>query len=130
MLFNLAGCISILTDRYLKGKPSEIDLDEISKEVGKGWRSLLTHLGLNAAKIGALLEENRGNLTSACFYGLVFWREGNKPCRPPTWEVLLEALDKGAEMKEYASELKEKVCAKVRDYFFHHSGEIHLEHAS
>ena len=130
LLFNLAGCISILTDHYLKEKPSEIDLDEISKNVGGGWRSLLTLLGLTMAKIRALKEENSGNLPSTCFHGLVFWREGNRPCRPPTWEVLLEALEKGAEMKEYASELKEKVCAKVRDYFFHLSGEIHLEHAS
>ena len=134
VLFNLADCFSILTDLYLKEKPSEIDLDEIYKGVGVGWRSLLTHLGLPLAKIRSLQEESRGDPNATCFCGLVFWRDGNEPCRPATWEVLLEALDKGAEMKEYASELKEKVCAKVKDYLFHcsawrdPSGACKLEH--
>ena len=71
------------------------------------WRSLLTQLGVPMAKCKAVYEESRGNPVSACFEGLVFWREGNEPCRPPTWSVLLEALEKGAEKREYAERLRE-----------------------
>ena len=71
------------------------------------WRSLLIQLGIPAAKIKSLLQESRGNPARACFEGLVFWREGNKPCRPPTWSVLLDALEKGVEKREYAERLRE-----------------------
>ena len=88
----------------LEGKPTEIDLDLVCKNVGDKWRSLLTHLGVPLVKYKALFEESRGDPIRACFEGLVFWREGNEPCRPPTWSVLLEALKKGAEKREYAEE--------------------------
>ena len=91
----------------LEGTPSEIDLDRVSKKAGDKWRSLLTHLGVPSAKCNALFVESRGDPVSACFEGLVFWKEGNEPCRPPTWSVLLEALEKGAEKREYAKRLRE-----------------------
>ena len=93
----------------MQGKPSEIDLDDVSKNAGDKWRSLLTHLGVPLAKCKALYDESRGNPISACFEGLVFWREGNKPCKPATWFVLLEALEKGAEKAEYAKDLRESI---------------------
>ena len=91
----------------LAGKPSEIDLDRVSKIARDKWRSLLTRLGVPLAKCKSLYEESRGNPVSACFKGLVFWREGNEPCRLPTWSVLLEALEEGAEMREYVKRLRE-----------------------
>ena len=96
----------------LEGKPSEIDLDKVSKNVGDKWRSLLTHLGVPLAKCKTLFVESRGDPVSACFEGLVFWREGNEPCRPPTWSVLLEAVEKGAEKRDYAEELRKKIEAE------------------
>ena len=91
----------------LEGKPSEIDLDKVSKNARNEWRSLLVHLGVPVVKCKALYDESLGNRISACFYGLVYWRDGNEPCKPPTWSVLLEALEKGAEMREYAQRLRE-----------------------
>ena len=38
----------------LKGIPSEIDLDDVSKIAGDKWRSLLTYLGVPLAKCKAL----------------------------------------------------------------------------
>ena len=96
----------------MEKKPSEEDLDAISKEVGGNWKSLLIHLGVPNTRIEGLLEENNGNPTRACFKGLVFWREGNKPCKPATWSVLLEALEKGAEKREYARDLREEIVAR------------------
>ena len=89
--------------------PSERDLDDVSKNAGDKWRSLLTQLGVPMAKCKAVYEESRGNPVSACFEGLVFWRDGNEPCRPPTWSVLLEALEKGAEKREYAKSLRQDI---------------------
>jgi hypothetical protein len=97
----------------LTKKPSEIDLDNVSKNVGGNWRSLLTHLGVPSAKCKALLQESSSNTESACFQGLVFWREGNKPCKEASWSVLLEALEKGAERGDYAEELKIMVVQNV-----------------
>ena len=89
--------------------PSEIELDGVSKIAGDKWRSLLTHLGVPMAKYKALSEESQGKPVNACFEGLVFWREGNEPCRPATWSVLLEALEKGAEKREYAKTLQQRI---------------------
>ena len=69
----------------------------------------MTHLGVPSAKYKALYEESRGNPVRACFEGLVFWRNGNEPCRPATWSVLLEALEKGAEKREYAKSLRQGI---------------------
>ena len=54
----------------------------------------------------AFLIECIGNPVSACLEGLVYWREGNKPCKEATWRVLLEALEEGAERKSYAKRLR------------------------
>ena len=97
----------------LESKPTEIDLDRVSKNVDT-WRSLLTHLGVPVVKYKALFEESQGNPTRACFEGLVFWRGGNEPCKPPTWSVLLEALEE-AEKREYAQRLREDLIGGSRD---------------
>ena len=88
------------------------ELDNVSKEIGGGWMSLLVHLGVPMAKIESLKEKNQGDPTKTCFYGLVYWREGNEPCEPATWSVLLKALEKGAEKREYAEKLRKEIEAK------------------
>ena len=99
----------------LEEKPSEIHLDDISKNVGDKWRSLLTHLGVPLARSKAFLVECFGNPVSACLEGLVFWREGNKPCKEATWRVLLEALEEGAERKSYAKRLENVLIRNVSE---------------
>ena len=64
------------------------------------------------AKIDSLKEENLGNPTKTCFYGLVYWKEGNEPCEPATWSVLLKALEEGAEKREYAIKLRKEIEAR------------------
>ena len=97
----------------LTEKPSEIELSDISKNVGRNWRSLLTYLGIPLHKIDSFLLDYSGKTTEACFAGLIFWREGNKPCKEASWSVLLEALRKGAERGDYAEELKIMVVQNV-----------------
>ena len=97
----------------LAKKPSEIELSDISKNVGRNWRSLLTYLGIPLHKIDSFLLDYSGKTTEACFAGLIFWREGNEPCKEASWSVLLEALRKGAERGDYAEELKIMVVQNV-----------------
>ena len=77
--------------------------------MGDKWRSLLTHLGVPLTKSKTFLQECQGNPVSACLEGLVFWRDGNKPCKKATWGVLLEALEEGAERRDYAEKLREDI---------------------
>ena len=103
-------------------KPSEIDLNNVSKNVGGNWRSLLTRLGVPSTKWKAFLQSNFGNTESACFEGLMFWWNGNKPCRVATWSVLLEALEYGAERKDYADTLRQEIVENAN-----RSPKFHLE---
>ena len=91
----------------MEKKPSEIDLDKVSKKVS-GKRDLLVHLGVPFEKIEPLYEEHR-NPVDACFFGLVYWRDGNVQNKAPTWTVLLEALEEGGERNDYARELRENI---------------------
>ena len=94
--------------------PSEIHLDDISKNVEKNWRSFLTHLGIPLAKIKEIRGESPDDPVTVCFECLVFWQEGNELCREATWSVLLEALEKGAEKKEYAEKLQMQLFREAR----------------
>ena len=91
----------------LEKTPSEIDLDNVSKRVG-GDSSLLVHLGVPVNKIKPLSREYR-NPVDACFFGLVYWRAGNIRNKALTWSVLLEALEEGAEERDYAEDLKRNI---------------------
>ena len=86
----------------LDDRPSEIELDEVSKIVGGQWKSLLIHLGVPASKRESSFHDNLGRTQPTCFDSLLFWQKRNEPCRPATWSILLDALEKGAELKEYA----------------------------
>ena len=113
--------------------PSEKKLDGVSKIAGDKWRSLLTHLGVPNVKC-KMFVENRGDPVSTCFDGLVFWREGNEPCEPATWSVLLEALEKGAEKGEYAKKLRQRIVdtAAKRDLeeTANHPSDEKIEHGN
>ena len=96
----------------LKGKLSHIDLKAISEEVNGDCRSFLTYLGVPSTKIRTLREKLKHDPVEICLHGLDFWRKGNKPCRPATWSILCEALEKGAERGEYARELRKDIASK------------------
>ena len=130
MTCHMPSLLALFT--VLTKKPSEIDLDNISKNVGGNWRSLLTHLGVPSDKCKALLQESCGSTESACFQGLVFWREGNKPCKKASWSVLLEALKKGAQRGDYVEELRREIidsatrCRNVHWEGSNRQGKMHV----
>ena len=85
---------------------------------------MLTHLGVPSTKYEALNMECLRKPVDTCFKGLLFWREGNKPCKPPTWSVLLEALEKGAEMKDLAKDIKANIAEHGQSDVNSHGEEI------
>ena len=96
----------------MKNKPSQKDLDQISKRAGTNWRSLLTQLGEDDATIGRFQLSASGVVTDSCFKGLVHWLEGNAD-EPVTWETLLKAL-RDADMKGYADDLEKELKGYAR----------------
>ena len=87
----------------LKDKPTQKNLDQISKKAGYNWRSLLTQLGEDDATIDGF-RLDAPSTKEACFKGLVHWCKGNAD-KPVTWETLLKAL-RDADMKGYADDLE------------------------
>ena len=99
----------------LKNKPSQKELDQISKRAGTNWRSLLTQLGEDSTTVEGFLLSPSSNTIEACFKGLVHWLEGNAD-EPVTWETLLKAL-RDADMKGYADGLEKKLKGYARYKF-------------
>ena len=87
----------------MKNKPTQKNLDQISKKAGNNWRSLLTQLGEDDSTIDGFRLDAPGT-REACFKGLVHWWQGNAD-EPVTWGTLLEAL-RTADMKGYADDLE------------------------
>ena len=90
----------------MKSKPTQPELDLISKKVGVNWRSLLTHLGEDDAIIEGFRLNYPTHTNEACYKGLVHWLKGNAD-KPVTWEKLLKAL-RNANMTDYADDLEKE----------------------
>ena len=98
----------------LSTKPTERELDDISKQIGRPWRSFLIHLGVPNSQIDMEYENKLGSPVQTLLACLVGWREGKwKECGPVTWRSLLLALEKGAEHKGYADSLRRDLTERV-----------------
>ena len=89
----------------LEKKPSERDLDKVSKKVGGRWRSLLIYLEVPEAEIKSLFVEHDANSVEACFFGLISWLQVQSP-QLATWATLVEALEEGAAEREFADSIR------------------------
>ena len=94
----------------MKSKPTQKNLDQISKKVGNNWRSLLIQLGEDDTTVEGFRGDALGT-KEACFKGLVHWWNGNAD-EPVTWETLLKAL-RDADMKGYADDLEKELKGYV-----------------
>ena len=112
LLVHYTSWINIHLIIVLKNKPSQKDLDQISKKAGTNWRSLLTQLGEDSTTVEGFLLSPSSNTIEACFKGLVHWLEGNAD-EPVTWETLLKAL-RDADMKGYADDLEKELKGYAR----------------
>ena len=94
-------------------KPSEIDLDMISKKVIGQWRRLLTHLEVPVDMI-IRLKKLFPHPVDRCFFGLIFWVQGNTRCEPVSVAVLCEAL-KEVGRRDLANYLEEQMQESSRE---------------
>ena len=62
--------------------------------------------------IDAFWQKGLGEPENACFEGVQYWKKGG--CKPVNWNTVLQALDKGAGMKEYATDLELILLSEVR----------------
>ena len=106
--------ISSVLGEILSTKPTERDLDDISKQIGRPWRNFLVQLGVPYSHIEIEYEIKLGDPVQTLLACLVGWREGKwKKCGPVTWKSLLVALEKGAEQKGYADSLRRKLTERA-----------------
>ena len=96
----------ILDNNLSTSKPTQKELDWISKRAGDNWRSLLTNLGLDLDVIMGYYNKYNGNTVNVCFEGLVFWVKGNTE-EPVSYETLVKTL-KDANLSSCATTLEEK----------------------
>ena len=82
-----------------------------SKAAGKG-RALLEVLLCDAAKVEKCFGDNPLNEEEAVQAGLVEWMGGNVGHQPPTWEVLLEAMDNAEIAKQHVQSLSKDLGLK------------------
>ena len=94
------------------GKPTQKDLDWISKRTGAKWRSLLTNLGVDYDVIEGYFQRNSGNTVNTCFEGLIFWLKGNTE-ELVSYQTLLEAL-RNSDLSSCATDLEGKLRSLSR----------------
>ena len=64
----------------------------VSRKVADDWEALLDGVGLEMPTIKTCSENHSGEVESTVQAGLTKWCDGQSQ-QPPTWQVLLEAMD-------------------------------------
>ena len=76
------------------------------KAAGKA-RAVLEGVGLDSGTIEAFFQSNPLNEEGAVQAGLIRWKDGQG--LPPTWEVLIEAMDYAEIAQQHIDDLKKKL---------------------
>ena len=79
------------------------------KAAGKG-RAVLEGVRLDSNTIEACFQSNPLNEEGAVQAGLIRWKDGQG--RPPTWKVLLEAMEYAGVAQQHIAGLKAALCPK------------------
>ena len=84
----------------------------VSKKAAGKERALLEVLLCDAAKVKTCFRDNPLNEEEAVQAGLVEWMGGNVGRQPPTWEVLLQAMDIAEIAKQHVQSLSKDLGLK------------------
>ena len=82
------------------------------KAAGKG-RAILEGVGLDAPEIKACFRSNPLDDEEAVQDGLIMWTDGDHQDFPPTWGVLIDAMDYARIGQQHIAGLKENICRKL-----------------
>ena len=111
MSMDVSG-LAVPTDR-----PNHITLfrEHVSRKAAGKERAVLEGVGLDEATIEACFSDHR-NVEEVVQAGLVKWRDGQGAPhkQPPTWEVLISAMEYARIAQSHIEELKEKLAPPVK----------------
>ena len=95
------------------------------KATGKA-RAVLEGVGLEASTIDACFSAHPLNDEEIVQVGLVKWRDGQGNKQPPTWEVLISAMEYAGMAQQHMKELKEKLALPVKEPKVDDFGHAHV----
>ena len=84
------------------------------KAAGKA-RAVLEGVGLETSTIDACFSAHPLNDEEIVQAGLVKWRDSQGNKLPPTWEVLISAMEYAGMAQQHVKELKEKLALPVKE---------------
>ncbi len=84
------------------------------KAAGKA-RAVLEGVGLETSTIDACFSAHSLNDEEVVQAGLVKWRDGQGNKQPPTWEVLISAMEYAGVAQKHVKELKERLGLPVKE---------------
>ena len=82
------------------------------KAAGKA-RAILEGVGLDSDAIETCFQSNPLNDEEAVQAGLIKWKDGQSQHFPPTWGVLIDAMEYAEVGQQHVAGLKEKICRKL-----------------
>ena len=84
------------------------------KAAGKA-RAVLEGVGLETSTIDACFSAHPLNDEEIVQAGLLKWRDGQGNQQPPTWEVLILAMEYAGMAQQHVKELKGKLALSVKE---------------
>ena len=89
--------------------------EHVSRKAASKARAVLEGVGLDEATIEACFSDHR-NVEEVVQAGLVKWRDGHggPHMQPPTWEVLISAMEYARIAQSHVKDLKEKLASPVK----------------
>ena len=86
----------------------------VSRNAAGKARAVLEGVGLDTSAIDACFSAHPLNDEEVVQAGLVRWRDGQGNKQPPTWEVLISAMEYARIAQQHIKELKEKLGLPVK----------------
>ena len=87
----------------------------VSRHAAGKARAVLEGVGLETSTIDACFSAHSSNDEEIVQAGLVKWRDGQGNKQPPTWEVLISAMEYAEVAQQHMKELKEKLALSVKE---------------
>ena len=122
---NMRGCcVCCLYDNLVvKGLALSADCPDhiklfrryVSRKAAGKARAVLEGVGLETSTIDACFSAHPLNDEEIVQAGLVKWRDGQGNKQPPTWEVLISAMEYAGVAQQHVKELKEKLALPVKE---------------
>ena len=87
----------------------------VSRNVAGKVRAVLEGVGLESSTIDACFSAHPWNDEEIVQAGLVKWRDGQGNKQPPTWEVLISAMEYAGIPQQHVKELKGTLALSVKE---------------